>query len=134
MTESVLTLANVDCAYGPVRAVRGASLRVASGSIATALGSNGAGKSTILKAISGVLDPLRGRIHFKGDDITGAEPAAVVRRGLSHVPEGREVFPLLSVHENLLMGAYTRADRDSVARDLEKVYGDFPMLRDRQKQ
>jgi branched-chain amino acid transport system ATP-binding protein len=132
--DAVLALANVECAYGPVKAVRGVSLSVMSGSIVTVLGSNGAGKSTILKTISGVLDPLRGRVHFKGDDITGVEPATIVRRGLSHVPEGREVFPLLTVHENLLMGAYTRKDRDGVVRDLEQVYGYFPILRDRQKQ
>jgi len=132
--DAVLSLSNVECAYGPVKAVRGVSLRVTPGSIVTVLGSNGAGKSTVLKTISGVLDPLRGRIHFKGEDITGAEPAAVVRRGLSHVPEGREVFPLLSVHENLLMGAYTRADHDGVARDIEQVYGYFPNLRERQRQ
>jgi len=132
--ESVLTLANLECAYGPVRAVRGVSLRVEKGRIATVLGSNGAGKSTILKAISGVLDPTRGTIEFLGNDITGHEPARIVQRGLSHVPEGREVFALLTVHENLLMGAYTRSDADAVARDLEKVYRYFPILRERQRQ
>jgi branched-chain amino acid transport system ATP-binding protein len=130
----ILSLANIECAYGPVKAVRGVSLRVARGQIATVLGSNGAGKSTILKAISGVLDPSRGSVHFKGDDITGHEPATIVQRGLSHVPEGREVFALLSVRENLLMGAYTRKDADGVARDIEQVYGYFPILKDRQAQ
>ena len=131
---TVLALANVECSYGPVKAVRGISLRVARGQIATVLGSNGAGKSTILKAISGVLDPTRGSVHFNGDDITGHEPATIVQRGLSHVPEGREVFALLSVRENLLMGAYTRKDPDGVARDIEKVYGYFPILKERQAQ
>ncbi|VTU24887.1 LIV-I protein F [Variovorax sp. PBL-H6] len=133
-TDAILSLANVECAYGPVKALRGVSLRVAKGQIATVLGSNGAGKSTILKTISGVLDPVRGSIKFKGEDIAGMEPARIVQRHLSHVPEGREVFPLLNVHENLLMGAYTRKDADGVARDLEQVYGYFPILKERERQ
>ncbi len=130
----VLTLVNMESAYGQVRAVRGVSLRVKPGEIVAVLGSNGAGKSTLLKTISGVLDPTRGRVTFKGADITAKEPAAIVRMGLSHVPEGREVFQILSVYENLLMGAYTRTDRDGAARDLESVYGYFPILRERRKQ
>jgi len=133
-TEALLVVANVECAYGPVRALRGVSLRVEKGQIATVLGSNGAGKSTLLKTISGVLDPVRGSIRFKGEDIAGMEPAHIVQRHLSHVPEGREVFPLLNVHENLLMGAYTRKDADGVARDLEQVYGYFPILKERERQ
>jgi branched-chain amino acid transport system ATP-binding protein len=113
-------LSNVESAYGPIKAIRGVSLKVRQGEIATVLGSNGAGKTTILKTISGIIDPNRGSVHFKGDDITARDPAAIVRLGLSHVPEGREVFPLLSVHDNLLMGAYTRSDRDGVARDIER--------------
>ena len=131
---TILTLTNVESAYGPIRAVRGVSLRVRPGEIATVLGSNGAGKSTILKTISGIIDPRKGSIVFAGQDITGADPARVVRLGLSHVPEGREVFPLLSVHDNLAMGAYTRHDRDAVARDLELVFGYFPILRERERQ
>ncbi|MFO1219546.1 MAG: ABC transporter ATP-binding protein [Burkholderiaceae bacterium] len=130
----LLVLANVESAYGPIKAIRGVSLEVRKGEIATVLGSNGAGKSTILKTISGVLDPNRGSVHFKGDDITGHDPADIVRRGLVHVPEGREVFPLLSVRENLMMGGYTRRDRDGLARDLELVYGYFPILKEREKQ
>ena len=125
MSEELLVLANVESAYGPIRAIRGVSLKVRKGEIATVLGSNGAGKSTILKTISGVLDPTRGSVAFKGDDITGRDPADVVRRGLVHVPEGREVFPLLSVHDNLVMGGYTRDDRDALMRDLEVVYSYF---------
>ena len=131
---AMLSLANVESAYGPIKAIRGVSLKVRQGEIATVLGSNGAGKSTILKTISGVLDPTRGTVLFKGQDITALDPAAIVRRGLVHVPEGREVFPLLSVKDNLLMGAYTRADRDGVARDIEQVYGYFPILRERAAQ
>jgi len=132
--DILLSLANVESAYGPIKAIRGVSLKVRKGEIATVLGSNGAGKSTILKTISGVLDPTRGNVVFKGEDITAQDPAHIVRRGLVHVPEGREVFPLLSVHDNLLMGAYTRSDRDGVARDVEAVYGYFPILRERAAQ
>ncbi|MBL0086451.1 MAG: ABC transporter ATP-binding protein [Ideonella sp.] len=132
--EILLSLANVESAYGPIKAIRGVSLKVRRGEIATVLGSNGAGKSTILKTISGVLDPTRGNVVFKGEDITAQDPAHIVRRGLVHVPEGREVFPLLSVHDNLLMGAYTRSDRDGVARDLAQVFGYFPILKDRERQ
>jgi len=130
----LLRLSNVESAYGPIKAIRGVSLQVRRGEIATVLGSNGAGKSTILKTISGIIDPRRGTIEFKGESIAARDPAHIVRMGLSHVPEGREVFPLLSVRDNLLMGAYTRADRDGVARDLEMVYGYFPILRERAAQ
>ena len=133
MTD-LLALANVESAYGPVKAIRGVSLKAEEGRIVTVLGSNGAGKSTILKTISGVLDPTRGSVTFRGEDITAKDPADIVRRGLVHVPEGREVFPLLTVHDNLLMGAYTRADKDGVARDLEQVYAYFPILRERRLQ
>jgi branched-chain amino acid transport system ATP-binding protein len=132
--DPILTLANVESAYGPVKAVRGVSLSVRRGRIATILGSNGAGKTTILKTISGIIDPRRGNVVFDGDDITSADPARIVRRGISHVPEGREVFALLSVHDNLMMGAYTRRDRDAVGRDLEAVYAYFPILRQRRDQ
>jgi branched-chain amino acid transport system ATP-binding protein len=134
MSEPVLTLNNVESAYGPVKAVRGVSLSVHAGRIVTVLGSNGAGKTTILKTISGILDPRKGSIRFEGEDITAADPTHVVRRGLVHVPEGREVFPLLSVRDNLLMGAYTRSDRDGIARDMETVFGYFPILKDRAAQ
>ena len=130
----VLKLQNVESAYGPIKAIRGVSLQVRRGEIATVLGSNGAGKTTILKTISGIIDPRKGSIEFKGTDITARDPALIVRQGLSHVPEGREVFPLLSVHDNLLMGAYTRSDRDGVAKDMEAVYGYFPILRERTSQ
>jgi branched-chain amino acid transport system ATP-binding protein len=131
---AMLTLSNVESAYGPIKAIRGVSLRVTKGEIATVLGSNGAGKTTILKTISGIIDPSRGSIQFNGEDITAVDPTIVVQKGLSHVPEGREVFPLLSVRDNLLMGAYTRTDRDQVARDIEGVFGYFPILRERAAQ
>ena len=132
--EVVLTLVNVESSYGPIKAIRGVSLRVRRGEIVTVLGSNGAGKSTILKTISGILDPNRGSISYKGENITALDPSLIVRKGISHVPEGREVFPLLSVHDNLLMGAYTRRDRDGVARDMEQVYAYFPILKERSAQ
>ena len=130
----MLKLLNVESSYGPIKAIRGVSLKVRKGEIATVLGSNGAGKSTILKTISGILDPRKGSVEFKGQDITAKDPAFIVQQGLLHVPEGREVFPLLSVHDNLLMGAYTRKDRDGVARDMEMVYGYFPILKERAQQ
>ncbi len=132
--QVVLELANVESAYGPIRAIRGVSLKVLRGQIATVLGSNGAGKTTILKTISGIIDPRKGQVHFRGRDITAQDPALIVQQGLSHVPEGREVFPLLSVRDNLLMGAYTRGDRDGVARDIESVFDYFPILRERAAQ
>jgi branched-chain amino acid transport system ATP-binding protein len=127
---TMLQLQNVESAYGPIKAIRGASLKVTKGEIATVLGSNGAGKTTILKTISGIIDPNRGSIQFKGEEITALDPTVIVQKGLSHVPEGREVFPLLSVRDNLLMGAYTRKDRDHI----ELVYGYFPILKERATQ
>jgi branched-chain amino acid transport system ATP-binding protein len=132
--QPVLKLLNVESAYGPIKAIRGVSLQVRRGEIATVLGSNGAGKTTILKTISGIIDPRKGSIEFKGQDITAQDPAHIVQQGLVHVPEGREVFPLLSVRDNLLMGAYTRKDRDGVARDMELVFGYFSILRERAAQ
>jgi branched-chain amino acid transport system ATP-binding protein len=133
-SDVILQLNNVESAYGPIKAIRGVSLKVRRGEIATVLGSNGAGKTTILKTISGIIDPRRGSVSFAGDDITAMDPALIVRKGLVHVPEGREVFPLLSVRDNLLMGAYTRKDRDAVARDIEAAFVYFPILRERAAQ
>jgi branched-chain amino acid transport system ATP-binding protein len=132
--DVILRLSNVESAYGPIKAIRGVSLAVRAGEIVTVLGSNGAGKTTILKTISGIIDPRKGSVEFGGQAITALDPALIVRKGLVHVPEGREVFPLLSVHDNLLMGAYTRADRDAVARDMTMVFGYFPILKERERQ
>ncbi len=131
---SLLKLQNIESSYGPIRAIRGVSLAVERGRIGTVLGANGAGKTTILKTISGIIDPRKGSVEFDGADITAEDPAVVVQRGLSHVPEGREVFPLLSVHDNLQMGAYTRSDRDGVGRDMEMVSSYFPILKERARQ
>ena len=132
--EVLLSLSNIESAYGPVKAIRGVSLKVRRGEVVTVLGPNGAGKSTILKTISGVLDPIRGTVEFAGRDITAQAPVKIVRQGLGHVPEGREVFPLLSVRNNLVMGAFTRNDRDGIARDLRAVYDYFPILQERAEQ
>ena len=127
----ILELANVEASYGPVQALRGVTLAVPKGKIVTVLGANGAGKSTILKTISGIIDPSKGQIRFEGEEIQRRDPAWIVHRGIGHVPEGREVFPLLTVDENLRMGAYTRSDADGIAKDMEMVYAYFPILKER---
>ncbi|WP_234681584.1 ABC transporter ATP-binding protein [Bradyrhizobium monzae] len=133
-TQPILRLANVESTYGPITAIRGISLDLMQGQIVTVLGANGAGKTSILKTISGVLDPVKGTVEFEGRKIRAMEPDKVVRLGISHVPEGREVFPFLSVRDNLRMGAYIRNDSKNVASDLEKVFDYFPVLRERQNQ
>jgi branched-chain amino acid transport system ATP-binding protein len=128
MGEALLSVSNVETYYGPIMALRGVSFTVPAGAIVTILGANGAGKTTILKTVSGVMDPQRGSVTLAGRPIHGLDPDRVARLGLSHVPEGREVFPFLTVRENLRMGAYTRRDTDQVARDLEMVAEYFPVL------
>jgi branched-chain amino acid transport system ATP-binding protein len=128
VTEALLTVSNVETYYGPIMALRGVSFTVPAGAIVTILGANGAGKTTILKTVSGVMDPQKGTVTLEGRPIHGLDPDRVARLGLSHVPEGREVFPLLTVRENLRMGAYTRRDADGVTRDLEMVSEYFPVL------
>jgi branched-chain amino acid transport system ATP-binding protein len=134
MTTPILQLANVESNYGPVQALRGVSLSVTEGKIVTVLGANGAGKTTTLKTISGIIEPLKGQVKFRGEEIQGNSPDTIVRAGIVHVPEGREVFPLLSVEDNLRMGAFIRSDADGVAKDLEAVFGYFPILRERARQ
>jgi branched-chain amino acid transport system ATP-binding protein len=134
MTPPILELLNVESNYGPVQALRGVSLSVAEGKIVTVLGANGAGKTTTLKTISGIIDPLKGQVKFRGREIQGDAPDKIVRAGIVHVPEGREVFPLLSVEDNLRMGGYTRHDTDAIAQDTEAVFSYFPILRERGKQ
>jgi branched-chain amino acid transport system ATP-binding protein len=134
VSEPLLALANVETAYGPIVALRGVSLEVARGTIVTVLGANGAGKTTLLKTVSGVMVPTKGSVLYAGRDIRGLAPDRVVRLGIAHVPEGREVFPYLTVRENLLLGAYLRTDRHGVAQDLDRVYGYFPALRERSAQ
>ena len=128
---ALLEIRNIETYYGPVAAIRGVSLDVEEGKIVTLLGGNGAGKTTLLRTISGIVDPQKGTVAFAGAMIQGADPDAIVLKGIAHVPEGREVFPFLSVRDNLRMGAYTRRDPDGVAKDLELVFGYFPILRER---
>ena len=128
-----LEVKNVETYYGAVMALRGVSMAAQEGKITTILGANGAGKTTLLKTISGVLDPKKGQILFAGQELQGANPDRVVRQGIAHVPEGREVFPFLSVHENLLMGAYTRSDQE-ITDDIEMVFSYFPILKERRTQ
>lgn len=132
--ENLLVVRNIEAFYGPIMALRGVSLDVPKGRIVTVLGANGAGKTTLMKTVSGVMDPEKGEIRFDGENIAGAEPDRVVRAGIVHVPEGREVFPLLSVAENLRMGAFTRRDATGIAADEEMVYSYFPILKERRAQ
>src|SRR5919198_4490956 len=131
MPEPILKVSNLETYYGPIMAIRGVSFEVPRGGIVTILGANGAGKTTVLKTISGVMDPQKGSVTFDGREIQRMDPDKVMRLGLGHVPEGREVFPFLSVRENLRMGAYTRKDADGIAQDLEMVFDYFPVLRAR---
>ncbi len=134
MADALLTVSNVETYYGPIMALRGVSFSVPPGTIVTILGANGAGKTTILKTVSGVMDPQKGTVTLEGRQIQGLDPDRVARLGLSHVPEGREVFPFLTVRENLRMGAYSRRDADGVAQDLEMVGEYFPVLQARAEQ
>ena len=124
----LLELRNVETYYGPILAIHGISMRVPEGSIVTVLGANGAGKTTVLKTISGAMDPQKGSVLFDGHAIQARDPDWVARLGIGHVPEGREVFPFLTVEENLRMGAYSRSDR-KVDEDVELVYDYFPVLK-----
>ena len=127
----LLNVANLETYYGPVMAIRGVSLEVAQGRIVAVLGANGAGKTTVLKTIAGLLDPDKGSIVFAGREIRGLRADRVARLGVSLVMEGREVFPFLTVAENLAMGAYLRADRDAVEADRAAVFELLPRLRER---
>ena len=137
--EVVLRVDNLESYYGPIQAIRGASLEVREGQIVTVLGANGAGKTTLLKTISGVMNPEKGRVTLRDrdgrdEDVTGLDPDQMVRRGMVHVPEGREIFPLLTVSENIAMGAYTRDDKAGVEADREAVLRYFPILKERLRQ
>ena len=129
MNPPILKIDNLESYYGPIMAIRGVSLIVEEGQIVTVLGANGAGKTTLLKTISGIMDPEKGTIAFMGEKIQGKEPDKIVQKGITHVPEGREVFPILTVEENLRMGAYSRRDKENIRTDLDLVYDYFPILR-----
>jgi len=134
--SALLEIKNIETSYILVYALRGVSLTVDEGTITAILGNNGAGKSTILKTIMGLLDdqPEKGTMEFMGKRIDGKDPEVIVRMGLSYVPEGREVFEELSVRENLLMGAYIRRDRAAIKEDFDQTYRYFPVLKDRDNQ
>lgn len=130
----MLSLADVWVHYGPVAAVKGMSLEVEDGEIVTLIGANGAGKTTTLRAISGLHRPSRGRIAFEGEAVDGITPEGLTARGIAMVPEGRRVFPHMTVMENLEMGAYLRRDRAQMRQDLEEVFDHFPVLLERRRQ
>lgn len=127
----MLSVENIHASYGAIRALHGVSLHVEEGELVALLGVNGAGKSTTLKTISGVLRPESGRVEFLGDDITGKKPEFIARRGISLVPEGREIFGTLTVEENLRLGAFGVYKRDTYKRDLEEMFELFPILKER---
>ena len=130
----MLEVKNLEVSYGAIKALHGISLSVKQGSIVTLIGSNGAGKSTTLRAISGLVKPQSGEILYDGKDISGLPAHQIVARGLSHVPEGRMVFANLTVQENLRMGAYLQRDKAVISEELELVFKTFPRLREREKQ
>jgi branched-chain amino acid transport system ATP-binding protein len=130
----VLELRDVVCCYGPVTALKGISLRVGRGQLVAVIGANGAGKTTTLKAISGLLHPTAGTIVFDGHDITRASARAILARGIAHCPEGRHVFPYMTVVENLEMGSYLRTDYREIAADMMRIFEQFPLLAERRQQ
>jgi branched-chain amino acid transport system ATP-binding protein len=132
--EVLLRLENVHTFYGSIEALKGISLEVQEGEIVTLIGANGAGKSTTLRSINGLNTPRQGSIFFKGKDITRRAPHDIVEMGISQSPEGRRLFPRMSVLENLEMGAFQRKDRSGIRDDLDRVYGLFPRLAERKHQ
>ncbi len=130
----MLELRNIRASYGPVTALHDVSLDVAAGTIVTLLGANGAGKSTTLRVISGLLKPLSGSVRYDGHSLAGKTPDWIVNQRLSHVPEGRQIFATLTVTENLKLGAYTRSDRKAIESDMGRVYEYFPRLAERRRQ
>jgi branched-chain amino acid transport system ATP-binding protein len=130
----VLKVEGLVCRYGKIAAVRELSMEVAQGELVSLIGANGAGKTTTLKAISGVLAPAAGRITFLGEDITRASPKRILQLGIAHCPEGRRVFPQMSVLENLEMGSYLRTDASEVSADMQRLFERFPILHERRDQ
>jgi branched-chain amino acid transport system ATP-binding protein len=134
MEADMLEIHELCCGYGKVAAVVGLSLEVKEGELVALIGANGAGKTTTLKAISGLLSDIEGKISFLGEDITGVPPRAIINRGIAHCPEGRRVFPYMTVLENLEMGCYLRTDRAGIASDMDNVFERFPVLKERLQQ
>ena len=134
MAEIMLKIDTIHVYYGAIHALKGVSLEVHKGEIVTLIGANGAGKSTTLRTVSGLLAPKSGSISFLGENIAGMPAHEIVKHGISQVPEGRRIFAEMSVQENLEMGAFTRKDKAGVAQDFEIVYNRFPRLKERRKQ
>ena len=130
----ILELKDVHTYYGSIQALKGISIEVREGEIVTLIGSNGAGKSTTLRSINGLNHPRRGAIRFEGRDITNASPHSIVKMGIAQSPEGRRLFPRMSVHENLEMGAFQREDRKAIRSDMDRVFELFPRLQERRTQ
>jgi branched-chain amino acid transport system ATP-binding protein len=127
----MLSVHDLHVSYGQIKAIKGISITVETGSIVTLIGANGAGKTTLLRSISGLLRPKSGSIKVGETELTHCPPHDIVKRGIAHSPEGRMIFPNLTVHENLKMGAYLRKDTDGIARDMDYVFGIFPRLKER---
>ncbi len=134
MAEPMLKIDNIDVYYGAIHALKGISLTVNKGEIVTLIGANGAGKSTALRTISGLLKPKNGKISFEGQEIAGVKAHEIVKLGISQVPEGRRIFTEMTVMENLDMGAFTRKDKDGIKEDLAQVFKRFPRLEERRDQ
>jgi branched-chain amino acid transport system ATP-binding protein len=126
----LLEVDDIHAGYGKLEILRGVSLRVESGQVVSIIGPNGAGKSTVFKTLFGLLPVRQGRVRFDGEDITNRQPADLLRRGMTYIPQGRNVFPLMSVDENLRLGAYVRPRSAELEREVDRVYETFPMLRD----
>jgi len=134
MEPPMLEVENIEAGYGPIRALDGVSLEVAAGELVAIIGANGAGKTTLLMAISGVVPTRGGEVRFEGRSVTGLEPHEIVRLGIGHAPEGRRIFPRLTVRENLELGGFTRSDRVEMRRDIDEICGLFPVLGQRMGQ
>ena len=130
----MLEIQDMTCCYGQITALRGVTLSVKAGQLVALIGANGAGKSTTLRAISGLVPPRSGSMIFEGEDITSASPQKVLTKGIAHCPEGRRVFPHMTVAENLDMGAYLRSDTSEINADRDRIFGEFPRLAERRKQ
>jgi branched-chain amino acid transport system ATP-binding protein len=132
--SDILTLDDLHVYYGAIHALKGGSMRVGEGEIVTLIGANGAGKSTTLRAINGLNRPRQGTIRFRGEDITGSTPHSIVKNGIAQSPEGRRLFPRMTVIENLEMGAFQRTDKENFLGDMERVFELFPRLHERRTQ
>jgi branched-chain amino acid transport system ATP-binding protein len=130
VTLALLEVRELHAGYGKLEVLKGVSLRVEAGQVVSIIGPNGAGKSTVFKALFGLLPVRRGDVRFAGEDVTNRRPAELLRRGMAYVPQGRNVFPLMSVEANLRLGAYIRPGSAELERDVERVYDTFPMLRE----